>query len=122
MTGWTHSARIVIENKSGIFTDEEVNAVKDAWKEAQRANYFALIVEMVGDEKASKKLPPTQQQAAIKMERDRERQTQDMLEYAARRDPELARQIQRMEWERVQRERPPIEMWKSDHTGPTNWR
>lgn len=111
ITEWTHAARNVIENQSGMFTEEEVNAVKDAWKEAQRANFFATIVEMVGNSKAAKRLAPTEGQKVAIAERERQNRLQDQLEYAKRRDPELARYIERTEWERQNRQRPPVELW-----------
>ena len=115
ITEWTHAARNVIENQSGIFTEEEVNAVKDAWKEAQRSNFFATIVEMVGDSKAAKKLAPTERQKTTIVERERQHQLQQMLEYAARRDPTLAREIQKMEYERASRA--PVQMWQDSTSG-----
>lgn len=117
ITEWTHAARNVIENQSGIFTEEEVNAVKDAWKEAQRANFFGIVVEMVGNSKAAKRLAPTEGQKTVVAERERQNRLQEMLEHAARRDPTLAREIQKMEYENLYRR----QVWQ-DHTGPTNWR
>ena len=115
ITEWTHAARNVIENQSGIFTEEEVNAVKDAWKEAQRANFFGIVVEMVGNSKAAKRLAPTEGQKTVVAERERQNRLQEMLEYAARRDPTLAREIQKMEYERASRA--PVQMWQDSTSG-----
>lgn len=115
ITEWTHAARNVIENQSGIFTEEEVNAVKDAWKEAQRANFFGIVVEMVGNSKAAKRLAPTEGQKTVVAERERQNRLQEMMEYAARRDPTLAREIQKMEYERASRA--PVQMWQDSTSG-----
>ena len=113
ITEWTHAARSVIENQSKMFTEEEVDAVKDAWKEAQRAVFFGTVVEMVGNIKAAKKLPPTEGQKTVVAERERQNRLQEMLEYAARRDPTLAREIQKMEYEKMSRP----QVWQDSTSG-----
>ena len=98
-TEWTHAARLVIENTNGIFTPEEIEAVKDSWKEAQRMNFFGVIVELVHSKKAFNKLPLTRHQQEIKMNNERQEELHKALEYAKRRDPQLGRDLERMRWE-----------------------
>ena len=121
-TEWTHAARLVTENTNGIFTPEEIEAVKDAWREAQRMNFFGTIVELVHSKKAFSKLPLTRQQQEAKMENVRQEELHKALEYAKRRDPQLGRELEKMEWERQMKNTYPYHVTLSDHTGPTNWR
>ena len=118
-TEWTHAARLVIENTNGIFTPEEIEAVKDAWKESQRMNFFGIIVELVHSKKAFNKLPLTRHQQEIKMNNERQEELHKALEYAKRRDPQLGRDLERMRWEQEMKQ---IPAYQIDHTGPTNWR
>ena len=117
-TEWTHAARLVTENTNGIFTPEEIEAVKDAWKEAQRMNFFGIIVELVHSKKAFSKLPLTRHQQEIKMNNERQEELHKALEYAKRRDPQLGRDLERMKWEQEMKR----QTYVTDHTGPTNWR
>lgn len=98
-TEWTHAARLVMENSHKLFTDEEVEAVKDAWKESQRMNFFGIIVELVHNKKAFSKLPLTRSQQEVKMDNERQEELYKALEYAKRRDPQLGRELERMKWE-----------------------
>lgn len=97
MTEWTRAALLVLENKRNIFTPEEIEAVKVAWREAERMNFFGVIVEMVHDKSAAKRLPLVQAEILQKDKRTEETQFHALLNDVHRTDPELAKKMQR-EW------------------------
>lgn len=95
MTEWTRAALLVLENKRKIFTEEEIDTVKAAWREAERMNFFGVIVEMVHDKSAAKRLPLVQQELEHRDKQTEETQFHDMLRAIKRSDPQLAQQMER---------------------------
>lgn len=74
MTPWTHAAINVIENERNIFNEDEIEAVKCAWREAERMRFFGILIGMVENEGMSRELPITKQEKESRRKRDEEQQ------------------------------------------------